>query len=111
MSADIKAAELAKAIIESNECRRVLSLKQIIDKKPEYKNKVKDLKSIQENIKSALISGKQPNKVHTDSLKKLYDEAFKNQDMKAYLDAEKTFNEYIAKVFQMVSDKIGESLR
>ena len=111
MSTHIKAAELAKAIVGSNECKKVLGLKQVIDRNTEYNNKIKSLKIVQENVRSALITGKQPSKVHTDSLKKLYDEAFKNSDMKAYLEAEKSFNEYIAKAIQIVSDKIGESLK
>lgn len=111
MSAYLKASELARSIVESNECKRVLSLKQIIDKNPEYKNKIQNLKSIQENIKMTLSSGKQPSKTHTEKLKNLYNEILKNQDMKAYLEAEKTFNEYISRIFKMVGDKIEESIK
>lgn len=111
MSAQTNAVELAKAIVESNECKKVLLLKKTIDNNSEYKNKIKNLKNVQENIKVAISSGKQPSKGYTDSLKNLYDDVLKNQDMKTYLEAEKTFNEYIAKIFKVVGDKINESLK
>jgi uncharacterized alkaline shock family protein YloU len=56
MSAFNKAAELARAIVESNECKRVLSLKHVIDRNTEYKNKIKSLKAVQENVKRAIES-------------------------------------------------------
>lgn len=111
MGAKIKANELGAMILQSNEFRTLQHAKQIIDNNNEYKVKIKQLREKQVELQKSLIQSKQPDSTKMNSVKNYYDELSKNADFKRFFDAEKKFDEFVADILKIISDRIDGAFR
>lgn len=111
MSIDIKANELARAIIESTEFKDFKQARLIIDKTPSYKNSIKSLQDKQSALQSNLAYGNQANNEALKSIKDYYNKLAENDDIKKYLFAEKKFNSLVANTFKTINSQIQNNLK
>lgn len=111
MSISLKASELAREILQSNEHRELIQAKQVIDRNRDYQNRIKEFKGKQFDFQMSLAPNRQPDKMKMDNIKKHYDELIKNADLKRYFDAEQRFNQVVAEAFKVINDKIENSLK
>lgn len=106
MSIEIKASELAREILESNEFKEFRQARLLVENNPEYKRSIKLLRDKQMEMQES--SGRSEKSKNVEIY---YNQLIKIPDIKRYLDAEKRFSQSMAGVFKGINDKIQSGLK
>ena len=102
------ANKLAQEMKASSEYASLKMAKEVIDLKPELKEKIKEFEKIRYDVQIEVI---QQGKENTEKMKKmqeLYAELIENEDSKRYFDAELKFNVMLADVNKIIGDVVKD---
>ena len=111
MSINIKANELARGIIESDEFKEFKQSKLSIERNRSYQSSIKAFREKQMELYASLGNSKGSDSVKVEALKEYHNNLIKNAYIKRYLDAEKKFNDLVSDLFKTINNKIQNSLK
>ncbi|MDD3839949.1 MAG: YlbF family regulator [Clostridia bacterium] len=101
-----KANELARALSQSTEYRKLKDLKEKIDKDKTTKKMLDDFLKSQFEVQLEIQSGKQPDKQKTEKLQKLQEVVTYNRDISEFLQAQYVFGKMLSDIYKIIGDAV-----
>lgn len=102
------ANELAKAMRESHEYKKLKEAGELLAKDPEAKKLVDEYLQVSQNVQFAQYSGKEPDKADTEKLEKLQNLLNLNKDAMQYLNAFIRFQMMLMDVTNTIQDVVKD---
>lgn len=103
------ANKLAKEIKESKEYKEYKKLKTQIEENPETKDKVEDFEKMRYAVQVKTLKGEETLE-EKQLLQKQYESLLKNEEIKAYFEAEVKFNVIVADVNKIIAEAVKDVL-
>lgn len=105
-----KAHELAKALKNSDEYRRLIASKQQIDGDAQAKKMVKDFLTQRLEIESEIMTGKPEDKAKIEQLQKMYEVIALNSKARGFLDDYMRFNQLMSDLYKIIGETVSEGM-
>ena len=102
------ANELARAMRESHEFKKLKEANEILDKDPETKKLVNEFLQLSQEIEIAKYQGQEPDKEKTEKLQKLYGVLGLNRDAMEYMNNFMRFQMMMADISKSIQDVVKD---
>ncbi len=105
-----KAKELSKAVMGTKEYIELKQAKSVIDKNKELRSKIEDFKKKKEALYKGKLSTSEAQK-RAAELNKIFENLNSIPEVNRFVNAEKSFNDMLQKVYRQVNDALEASLK
>ena len=102
------ANELARAMRESHEFKKLKEANEILDKDPDTKKLVNEFLQLSQEIEIAKYQGQEPDKEKTEKLQKLYGVLGLNRDAMEYMNNFMRFQMMMADISKSIQDVVKD---
>ncbi len=102
------ANELARAMRESHECKKLKEATAVLNKDPEAKKMVDEFLKLNQEAEFAKYQGKEPEAATTDKIKNLYNVLSLNRDAMEYLNSFMRFQMMLSDITKSIQDVVTE---
>lgn len=105
-----KAKELTNAVMGTKEYTELKQAKSVIDKNKELRSKIEDFKKKEDALYKGKLSSSEAQKRATE-LNKIFENLNSIPEVNRFVNAEKSFNDMLQKVYRQVNDTLEASLK
>ncbi len=105
-----KAKELTNAVMGTKEYTELKQAKSVIDKNKGLRSKIEDFKKKEDALYKGKLSSSDAQKRATE-LNKIFDNLNSIPEVNRFVNAEKSFNDMLQKIYRQVSDTLEASLK